>query len=1150
MIPEGISVAAKSKVEVDSNSTCALGFLKSSVEMSQSRGNVPIEPQIISPTTDDLTRIKSNFTKIKQNLDPRYGLLDTLYEKDILDFKTRTEISSWSNSEDCCDKLLVHLIDSEHGTGESLSGFKEILSNDYSWIYNMIWGDPKDVSNENNRPLFKHEKRRITGNHRYLIKLIDPHKHDFLSLLLEKDCITLSHYEKLISFNKTEEMNSELLKIMMRRSFVHFLSFIECLKETLQYNLGQILETNKIALSMQVDLKNKKLEEQIASVLTGTVELDDLDLDEAGKKLVRDILKSLKEKRLVTVGGVFGSLTVYILLMSTEAVDELEMLYNTKELETSLRTITLSDVTIQIDDDEFIRCRRFFSGNNSENLTKRFRSIEDRLDLHCQLLNDMPLELFEMISKRTLWMMWVCVFFESLLPGSSMPINQYLERGAQGFSNFVKVSSKDIYSELSSVCILWQKMLRHKSYGESIRSELLSNIARSAINRSEEILIANLSVQDGLLDLSPDKTPTTNEKKQTFTKLLKFLVSLEEQCKGHLVNHVISYGVYWSNFEKKWPLDKKTKLLINAACQNDVIRSMNIDANVFSVRNNSKHTTTTGHIQASQNLVSCLFEQNCITFDQRNELNKPKDPEKNEKLMKLLEHGSIGMFEIVIEYLNSTKQNDVIDLLQPNQEIHKNGKHIVNCLSRATEILNMFKENNIESSLLDQFSIKDHTVYPDRLIRFQQNELVLNILECSQSDAYLFFLTFLLTKKQHVLLLPMIQGIPHSRLIEKFESYLIDAIDADTAFLLRLVDFNVINHTQMRTIESKRTSIGKNKELLRIISNVTPKSFCLFLTVLDQSGRSNIFKSMHLIQSEPEKPVAPPEDYNSGITGEQVEMVEETVQETQLIETRKFGETCTDVEDGQDISSYESDEFSQPIRYEEGLDIEYTLETKINFDLKLNPPSCITSRIIKKKALLLTDNELHNIVFLKIAIIRRPAIDLQSLSLLVSSLLGYRSNNLDRERMNTEMKLRIAVMKFSETLIQNVDPSEYSLQTLLAKSVLTPEQKAEVESMPNSEMRSEDLLRILFTTKHPEAFSVFMKTLKRDHVELVQMMTAYKAYNGVGKYSFLNNFNIWLMLVRIVRESRPNMNTEFKNHPNTIVHKQKQVLTRSMAVDF
>ena len=455
----------------------------------------------------------------------------------------------------------------------------------------MICLDPKDVVDPNNRPLSEDERRRIIFNNRCLVKLIDPYKHDFLSHLVEKDCITFSHFQRLTSMSKIDksEMISELFTILLRRSFVHFQLFIQCLKCTLQHNLGQILESNGVVLIMQVNLKNSKLEKHIAEVLTGTIELDDIHLDVGEKQLVEDILKSLEEKGPVIVGGAYGSLIVYILLLSSNAVNELEKLYKTKELETYLNTVSQLNVTIKIDDDEFTRCRRFFSEDNSHTATKRFKSIiEDRRDLHCKQLNNMPLELIELILERTSWMMWVCVFIEALQLRSMKPLKEYLRDGIHGFSNFVKVSSTLVYQELSSVCIGWRDLLKSERYGESIKSDLLSNISRTAIKRSEKILIDGLHIQDGLLDLYlNEKLITTHEKfycesmpgnsnemflgflwrekSQSFTKLLKkVLLLLKKQCKSHLVNYVISFGVHWPNFGNKWPLDKMMKFLVNA----------------------------------------------------------------------------------------------------------------------------------------------------------------------------------------------------------------------------------------------------------------------------------------------------------------------------------------------------------------------------------------------------------------------------------------------------------------------------------------------------------------------------------------------------------------------------------------------------------
>ena len=1060
-------------------------------------------------------QIQATYTIIKQYLDPRYGMLDQLYVKGILRHEELRDIKNISNPETCSGTLLDHLLNTTD-IENSLKCFKEILRKDHSWIYNTIWGDANDLNNTNNRPLSEELRRRIIFNKDCFIKLIDPCKNQFISKLAGDGCITESQYYELCSRSDKEDKISELLNIVVRRSFAHFQLFIHWLNWTLQGNIVHILKSNGVVLNMHIFLQNKDLEKRIAEILIGALKQDSLFLLAKDKRQVEDLLKSLEERGLFIVGGAFGSLIVYILCLSVGAVNDMAELYKSKELETMLNSVATLNATIKIDDEEFARCRRFFSKHSNHDC-----------NLFDMRLNEFPIELFDMIMKRATWWMWVCFVIKTLLPGSSTPLSEYLKEGARGFSKFVNLSSTDIYRELSSVCIPWREMFRHKRYGESIKSELLLKISRMAIGRSKNILIENLCVQDGLLERSLDKTLITIdektacestpeksnemfigflyniEKRQIFAKLMKFLFLLEERCKGHLVNHVISFGIHWLDFENRWPLDKMAKELINAACGSDLILRMDTNEIVASVEHKLEHTTTAGIEGASYNLVSLLFKHNCITADQRDALKKLKDSDKPRKLMRLLRNGSTEMFEIVIDYLNDTRQDIVLDLLQPIQEVRMYGRDIVNCLKGATEILNnMIEKKKIASSLLDNFSINGHTVHSGRLNRFQENEVALNILACSKLDVFIYFLNFLLINNQHAMLLPMFQSIPHSMLLEKFESYLIDSIEADENFLLKLFEFNVINHSQMRTIESKRTSMERNKELLNVVSKTTPKSFSIFLTVLVESGRSNILANMQLIHSEPEEPVETP----------QVENAVETVQKNQPIEKRNFEEMPTD--DDEDILPYEENVdaggCSQLIRHEENIVLVFTLETKGKYKFKLKtikPLSCMTSGIIRKKVLLLTENILQNLVFMKIAILRKPAItDLRSLSLHVSSLLGYLSDNLNREiqlsRMIEERKLKARVENFCATLITSIDPTGHILQTLLAKGVLTPEQKTEVESVPSSEMRSKGLLRILFTTKHPEAFSVFMKALERDHAELVQTLTASSTYNGEYSFSF------------------------------------------------
>ena len=311
-------------------------------------------------------------------------------------------------------ELLDHLLDNED-IERSLAVFKDVLQANHSWVHNMIWGDPNDDNDANNRPLSEVERQRIIINTTCLVKLIDPCKHDFLSYLTGKGCITRSHFESLSSSSKVDkrEMVSELFRILLRRSFFHYQIFMQWLKYTLQHNIVQILESHGVVLSMEVNLRSNNLEKHLADILTGTVKLDHLDLHAKDRKVVEDIMRSLKEKGLVIVGGACGSLIVYILCLSLNAVNEMERWYTTKELETTLNTVL--NATIEIDDDEFTRCRMFFRTNRC---VERFTSNADHRAFHCftgGMLNDMPPVIFDEILKRTSWMIIIIIIKQSFI---------------------------------------------------------------------------------------------------------------------------------------------------------------------------------------------------------------------------------------------------------------------------------------------------------------------------------------------------------------------------------------------------------------------------------------------------------------------------------------------------------------------------------------------------------------------------------------------------------------------------------------------------------------------------------------------------------------------------------------------------------------
>ena len=170
-------------------------------EASQAKRSEPL-----SQTNIDLKKkqIRDNYTKIKQYLDPRYDILDLLYETEILTPDKRKYIRKFANPEECCGELLDHLLE-EGDIEKSFAVFKDALQANHSWVYNMIWKDPNDDNDTNNRPLSEDERRGILFNTTCMVKLIDPYKHDFLPYLTGKGCITFSHFESLSSLGKVDK---------------------------------------------------------------------------------------------------------------------------------------------------------------------------------------------------------------------------------------------------------------------------------------------------------------------------------------------------------------------------------------------------------------------------------------------------------------------------------------------------------------------------------------------------------------------------------------------------------------------------------------------------------------------------------------------------------------------------------------------------------------------------------------------------------------------------------------------------------------------------------------------------------------------------------------------------------------------------------
>ena len=1012
--------------------------------------NAPIE-DVSSWDGKTKKEVRNCYTILKRNLDP-LPVLDKLFEKDVIKLDRKQEIGCISNTEKCCEKLIDELL----GMDERASAiFKDILKVEQPWLWNTLWLSP---DSNDDRSLNLGEQNMIMRNihcFKELLKPVDDCETKFLDRLLAEECITHSQNETILEISTREGKIAKLFTVMLRRSYLHYQRFIKCLKSTYQHNMAKILESYGIVLEVHVDCNNSEIEKYLADIITKTAVLEELGLQPKDKELIKQVLVKFEEKGIYIVGGTpTGSLIIYIQCSTEDSVNELENLFRNGQLKTELYILLnsvladdyISDLEIRIDEREFERGRDFFQIN----------LIHEQQAFHCfhgGELNDMSEVLVEIILKRASWIMWICFLVESLYPSSKKSLNRYLENGVEGFSSFVKVASSYIFFELSNVCNIWWQLGKTQ---KSFKRKLLSNILMTAIRTSFKILDDNLLVRERLSDPSFDQNLSPSEEKmgcdsksirssnKLFQKVLKgkrfkhfldLLLLLEQDCQHHLANHVMSFGVWLPCFGKKWPLDTKLKLII--ASSGDISnRAINMNTPFYPEK--SKQLQPSSEIQerkmsmggnaddaVSAKLATLLFKKNCISAKQLDNFTHLDETSKKQMLWSLMENGSFEMYEIIIDYFSQTEQNDVAYLLQPYQEVRNYGKHVVNCLNKATDILDTMKRK-ITVPLLVHFEIKNHRVQFEKLMNYQKNEIILNILECSKTDVFIFFLNSLLATEQHVLLLPIFKHVPHRKLIENFQEYLVNTIDADSDFLNKLSSFCVINNVQLETIESKRTLRERNQELLNVISKSSPKSFYLFLSALVEIGRSNILKKLQLMHSgtstnenngtNEEVDGEMETDYANKTSDEEVGAETETDHENTSADVGMVMEIETDHGNKSEPDALKpytlhrmvgSEEISKPTR--DGEDVElmyamnheknpdetpinlYTIEGRNTFGSKEDKKTSISKHIffvIKNEARLPTD--IRNILFLKrMAMSKIPSAEIKNLSRHLSCVQEY-----------------------------------------------------------------------------------------------------------------------------------------------------------------
>ena len=272
--------------------------------------------------------IIKGFNKVKKKLvdyiDLENGLLEELCQQGIIIKSLLPEVQ---NVESLNDDVLAENLDSNKALNKDILDRIAESINDKS----KIWTAPKFIealckcdqrhiaryiiaagrkTESVERPLPIELWKVIADNLCCLKKLIDTDKQDFLLQLVQAKCIGSKHKENVGKCEHKEHKAKALLKILKRRRYKDFSSFIYCLKKTKQDSLAKVLETGGVGrIEVQLNERSdwKEIEKEILKQLEG---LDDEDnkseLSPDQREMIKKILAELAEYDIDFIGACHG----------------------------------------------------------------------------------------------------------------------------------------------------------------------------------------------------------------------------------------------------------------------------------------------------------------------------------------------------------------------------------------------------------------------------------------------------------------------------------------------------------------------------------------------------------------------------------------------------------------------------------------------------------------------------------------------------------------------------------------------------------------------------------------------------------------------------------------------------------------------------
>ena len=229
-------------------------------------------------------------------MDPENGLLLSLMVKGVLTEAEYNKIDMTKPYKQLNDELMKRLAPNlQTCLMQLLDALEE---DDQGNIVKFIL--TSGTNNDDDRVLRNEEIRIINNNMFGIVNLIDPNRMSFLYRLVQCECITDTHKERVASCRENDKKVDELLTILKRRRYRDFCNFKKCLNDTMQNKIVDILDKGGL-VAVCVKLREREdreiIESKLIDLITGYVNerketFEQLSADQI--KVIKDILEEME----------------------------------------------------------------------------------------------------------------------------------------------------------------------------------------------------------------------------------------------------------------------------------------------------------------------------------------------------------------------------------------------------------------------------------------------------------------------------------------------------------------------------------------------------------------------------------------------------------------------------------------------------------------------------------------------------------------------------------------------------------------------------------------------------------------------------------------------------------------------------------------